>query len=183
MYISDPTPSRHERCTGGQILQLNMALGPYPELQPEYITKDDYRGMAELYVKGSKYYEAFVSCGLCAYIMGATSKLPLVDMILIATGWENFNVDDLLAAGERIQILRHFFNFREGLKLDKFDFPLRLKEKPLLEGALKGSDINYDWKSLRKAYFEAYNLDPETGEPTKERMKELGLEHIYDMVK
>jgi len=183
MYISDPTPSRHERCTGGQLLQLNMALGPYQELQPEAVSKDDYRGMGRLYAKGSKYYEAFVSCGLCAYIMGATSKLPLVDMILNVTGWENFNVDDLLDAGERIQILRHFFNFREGLKLDQFDFPLRLKEKPLFEGALKGSDVNYDWKQLRKAYFEAYNLDPETGKPTKERMKELGLEHIYNMVK
>lgn len=43
----------------------------------------------------------------------------------------------------------------------------------------KGVTIDFDaLDALRKAYYEAMNWDPETGEPSKRRLEELGLEKI-----
>ncbi len=178
LYISDPTPARHERCSGGQLLLLKKALGPYPELQPDNVDNDDYEGIGKELARGQKYYDAFSALGMCAYTIGAASEFPVVDMISALTGWKGFSVSEFLDIGERIQILRQMFNYREGIKVEDFELHPRLKEPPLFEGHMKGSSINYDWKQLRSKYFAGFEWNPETGVPKTKRLKELGLEEI-----
>lgn len=123
------------------------------------------------YTKDTKYHEVFVACGGCVFVK---RSLPLVDLISAATGWD-FTAAELLVTGERIQTLRQAFNIREGLYPQDFYLPPKLQE-PLTHGPLKGVPV--DFAVLRKAYYEAMNWDPETGEPSKERLQELGLGEI-----
>jgi len=41
---------------------------------------------------------------------------------------------------------------------------------------MKGTDFNFDYNALARAYFKAMAWDEETGQPSKERLKELGIE-------
>jgi len=174
-YISDPTPARHERYSGMQLLERGNAIGPYPELQAHPIDENDEDGRGKAYAIGNKYWAFFSACGLCAYIMGASNRLPLVDFVSAATGW-NFTATELLTVGERIQTLRHLFNLREGVNLKDFQLPERLKSPPSFQGPMKGTDFNFDYNALARAYFKAMAWDEETGQPSKERLKELGIE-------
>lgn len=174
-YISDPTPARHERYSGMQLMERGSAIGPYPELQTHPIDELDDEGRGRAYAVGTKYWAFFSACGLCAYVMGASNRLPLVDLVSAATGW-NFTAAELLTIGERIQNLRHLFNLREGVSLKDFKLPERLMNLPSFQGPMKGTDYNFDYTALTKAYFKAMAWDEETGQPSKERLKELGIE-------
>jgi aldehyde:ferredoxin oxidoreductase len=177
-YISDPTPSRHERFTGGQLLQLGVPLGPEQELQPKSETDPaNYQGLGQIYATGTKYYEFFVSCGMCAFAMGACATFPLVDIISAVTGWD-FTAGELLKTGERIQTIRQAFNFREGVRPHDFNIPARMKEPAAFQGPMKADDFEYDYKAIRTAYHNAMRWNPETGEPSKKRLDELGLKTI-----
>ena len=179
-YISDPTPSRHERFTGGQLLQLGERLGPEPELQPKFVADPtDYRALGQIYATGTKYYEFFVSCGMCAFAMGVCAEFPLVDIISAVTGWD-LTAAELLKTGERIQTVRQTFNFREGVRPHDFFIPTRMKEPAAFLGPMKVNDIECDYKAIRAAYYEAMRWNPETGEPSKKRLEELGLSTIFN---
>lgn len=176
-YIADPTPSRHERFSGMQILERGLPVGPYPEFRSEPVDELDYNGIGRLYAKGSKYYEAFSACGMCAYVMGVSEQLPIVDFINATTGW-NMTPDEFLLAGERVQTLRQAYNYREGVRPDDFELPPKLKKPPAFQGPLRGSDLEYDYQELKKSYYRAMEWDPETGAPSRRRMEALGLGHM-----
>ena len=178
-YISDPTPARHERCSGGQLLQLKMPLGPYPEFQPFDVPEGDMDALGRLYARGSKYYSAFSSCGFCAYTLGASSHLDVISIIQGFAGWDDFTAQDFLDAGERTHTLRQMFSLREGLTFDKIQFPPRLVDKPIFEGALAGKRNTVDFYEIRRHYFAGYGFDPDSGKPSKERMEELGIGQFY----
>ena len=111
--------------------------------------------------------------------MGVSAKLPILDFINAATGW-NMTPDEFLMAGERIQTMRQVFNFRQGVRPDDFQMPHRLKQPPVFQGPLRGNDLIYDYKKLKDAYYRAMQWDVQTGAPSKERMAILGFEHIWD---
>jgi len=178
-YISDPTPGRHERCSGGQLLHLQMNLGPDDEFKSRSISNNDLDDLGEIYAKGSKYYSAFSASGFCAYTLGATSHLDVVNTIKAATGWEDFTAQEFLDSGERIFILRQLFSIREGIDYKNIKFPSRLEQPPSFEGGLAGRRNNVDWYELRKSYFKGYGFEPDSGRPSKNRMSELGIDEFY----
>lgn len=163
-YISDPTPARHERFTGGQILELDKSLGPEPELQSQTGSHLDHKELGQILARGTMYYEVFVSCGMCAFTMSACHQFPLAEIIAAATGWD-FTASQLLQAGARIQSLRQAFNIREGIRHQSFEFPERLRIPPAFEGPMRGPYKEYNYQALRDSYFHALGWNPETGEP------------------
>ncbi len=176
-YIADPTPGRHERFSGMQNLERGDAIGPYPEFQAKHVEELDYEGKGHIYAKGSKYYEVFSACGMCAYVMGVSQDLNIVDFINASCGWD-MTPGELLTIGERLQTLRQAFNYREGVRPQDFKLPARLKLPPVFQGPLRGNDLVYDYEALRTAYFTAMHWDPETGEPSAERLKALNLDTV-----
>lgn len=182
-YIADPTPARHERCSGGQLLQLKKPLGKEPEFQPEDIDDDDYDALGRLYAKGATYYSAFSSCGFCAYTLGAASELDVIGTIRAFTGWDDFSAQDFLDVGERTFVLRQMFSLREGFKYENVKFPKRLTEPAQFEGALAGKMSNIRWYDLRESYFKAYDFEPKTGAPSIEKMEHLGIKQFYKEIR
>lgn len=173
MCISDPTPSRHTRWGASAVLEGGGSLAPYPELQVPAVDLTDYQAKGQIYALDTKYREAFVSCGMCSFA-GNLGSLSLVDLISSATGWD-FTISELLVSGERIQTLRQAFNVREGLRPQDFCLPPKL-QKPASFGLLKG--VSVDFEALRRMYYSAMNWDTETGEPSKERLQELGIGQV-----
>ena len=172
-WSMDPTPGRHTR---GGTSEEREYLAPYLEFQIPAVDTATTKGKGQIYALAIEHLEVLASCGLCLSL-GMVVDYRLADLISAATGWD-FTNSELLDTGERLQTLRQAFNFREGLRPQDFDLPARLHE-PIASGPTKGVAIDFEaLEALRRAYYEAMNWDPETGEPSKQRVKELGLAGI-----
>ena len=119
---------------------------------------------------------AYDSLGMCQFAF-QMSDPPLIEWVNAITGWQ-MNHDEFFRVGKRIQVMRHAFNARHGLPAQ---FPLPARERgdppqPLGPVANRTLDMN----TMAAGYFKFLGVDPSTGKPLPETVKELGLEDIYD---
>ncbi len=100
---------------------------------------------------------------------------PSVERVLgaldAATGW-GLELDDLMTLGKRIVTQKRLLNMRRGLTRANDRLP-ELLLRPLAEGGTEGTVPDVD-ALLAGAYAE-YGWDPQTGRPTAETLRELGL--------
>ncbi len=75
--------------------------------------------------------------------------------------------------GARIQALKQLFNAREGIPLRHAINPRATGLPPQEHGANRGRTLEMD--AMVRAYWSASGWDPETGQPTPETLRELGL--------
>ncbi|MFX1463885.1 MAG: aldehyde ferredoxin oxidoreductase family protein [Promethearchaeota archaeon] len=86
-----------------------------------------------------------------------------------------FTVDDMKIFGERIYMLKHLFNLKMGLTVADDRLP-QILLKPLEDGGSAGKSPNF--QQLKEAYYKYRTFDPETGMPSAEKLKSLGLDHL-----
>jgi aldehyde:ferredoxin oxidoreductase len=93
------------------------------------------------------------------------------DLLNAVTGRQE-TLDSLLHIGERIWNLKRAFNCRLGLTRAD-DRLSELLLQPLPEGGTQGHVP--DLELMLREYYEARDWDWETGKPSREKLKELGL--------
>lgn len=126
-------------------------------------------------------FAIFDSAGACKFMGIILETKEWCDMLANATGWK-FDVTDFRKTGERIWNLQKLFNVREGLTRADDTLPKRLLEEPLPEGPAKGHVVD-KLDELLDTYYELRGWDKQTGKPTPEKLRELGLEEYIDIVK
>jgi len=95
-------------------------------------------------------------------------------MLSTATGIDEFADEQyLLRLGERIWNLERLFNIREGFGRKDDTLPRRFKEEPLREGKIKDHTVNLE--QMLEEYYQARGWNPESGEPTEEKLRELEI--------
>ncbi len=116
-------------------------------------------------------------------IFDAIGGCKFMGMVLTSEDWASliqnllgyaFTAEDFAKTGERLYNLARVYNVREGITRADDTLPPRLLEEPMPEGPAKGEKVNLD--PLLNAYYEYRGWDKDTGIPTKEKLKELGLE-------
>ena len=101
----------------------------------------------------------------------------VLELINDVTGFD-YNLDELVAIGERGWNLKRLINHRLGLTGENDRLPGHLL-KPLPDGGSAGYVPPF--KEMLAAYYQARGWDPETGRPTSERLESLDLtERISD---
>jgi aldehyde:ferredoxin oxidoreductase len=116
--------------------------------------------------------------GLCFF--GPTPRSfiqvdEVVSMVRAATGWD-VTAQDILRIGERATNLARAFNVREGFTRTDDTLPERLFQ-PLENGALAGVAIpKAEFEQTLTALYRLKGWNPETGAPTREQLRELGVE-------
>lgn len=100
-----------------------------------------------------------------------------VDLIRAITGWD-FTERDYEMTGERAINLERIFNMREGITRADDTLPKRMQEEPLPAGPAKGELVNLP--PLLDTYYEYRGWDKNTGKPTAEKLRELGLEDFIN---
>jgi aldehyde:ferredoxin oxidoreductase len=100
-----------------------------------------------------------------------------VDFVKMATGWDDFSLDELMTVGERRLNMMRVFNAREGLdrKADK----LPKKFFKALEGAGPTGGVALTEAEMSFAiekYYELSGWDKATGNPTPETLRRLELD-------
>ncbi|MFH0788236.1 MAG: aldehyde ferredoxin oxidoreductase family protein [Pseudomonadota bacterium] len=120
-------------------------------------------------------FDATGGCKFMGLLLTAQDYLELLNS---ATGW-NLNVDEFRQSGERIYNLIRSFCVREGISRRDDTLPRRLMEDPLPGGPAEGMVIEEETlEKMKDAYYDFRGWDLESGKPTPEKLRELGLEDL-----
>ena len=116
--------------------------------------------------------------GLCAFLPWTRDQT--VQLIRAATGWET-NLWELLKAGERCVTMARVFNMREGLTRSDDVLPPRMNTQHV-SGALHEKPVAPDvLDAAVSTFYGMMGWDPETGEPTEARLKELDISWVSEV--
>ncbi len=121
---------------------------------------------------------------MCAFLLDmavpAIATQNTANLMGAVTGLK-YTPEEVQAVGERINNLARAFNVQEGFTRDDDTLPDRLMTEPLKQGSSKGHFISKDdLKQMLDEYYGERGWDMNTGAPTRERLKMLGLEDVAD---
>jgi aldehyde:ferredoxin oxidoreductase len=167
-YALSPRGACHMQ---GDMYDVDIGQCPNPELGIEPGDRfDSSEEKGRVAARQQAWRSLYNAMTLCQF------QNPGVGRILAAmnavTGW-GLEAGDLLTLGKRMVTLKRLLNLKRGLTLADDRLPGRLL-RPLKDGGTEGNAPDVD-ALLAGAYAE-YGWNPETGRPTPETLKELGLE-------
>ncbi len=118
-------------------------------------------------------FRTFDDClGVCR--LAAPHPKPLLACFNAVTGW-NWTLDDARTAGLRVITALRLFNLRHGHDPENERPSARYGSVPV-DGPAQGRNILEKWDEMRADYYRRMGFDPQTGIPTAETLKRLGLE-------
>jgi len=117
--------------------------------------------------------------GLCMIGFGfGAGPEKLRDFVNAVTGLK-YTTKSILKAGERIAVIRHLFNLREGInELDWVPHPRIIGKPPQKEGPLAG--VTVDQKAQVYWCLGGLDWDMKSTKPSKEKLIELGFKDIAE---
>ena len=98
----------------------------------------------------------------------------IIEMLNAATGLD-FNIEKFKLLGERIYMMKRLFNLKMGITPADDKLP-KIVLNPLNEGGSAGKTP--DFQKLKLAYYKYRTFDLQTGYPSKEKLKSLGLDNL-----
>lgn len=177
-FVMDATPCRHMQ-GGTRWVESGRGI---PELGVEAIQPYVYSNKGYAHKRISALFHVLNASGVCLFgyqeaLVGAAAQIRyLIDSLNAVTGWE-YELEELLEAGDRIATIRRLFNIGEGVNPLQFKVPGRLAGKPPMdEGPWKGIEIDLDTQI--KDYLKVMDWDTETAVPSQRALKKLHLEDI-----
>jgi aldehyde:ferredoxin oxidoreductase len=178
----DPTPGRHS--IGAQqyyeLYALWKRVKGLPKPKALISVKGKFvadREKSVCAVANSCFSQFYNGAGLCLFgALTGIERAPVFEWMNAATGWER-SPNEYMEVGRRIQTLKQLFNIKQGIE------PMTLKanprtfgDPPLQTGPNKGR--SFDLETMMKDYWQQIGWDRETGKPTYETIKQLGLANI-----
>ena len=119
------------------------------------------------------FMSAFNPLGLCKFIIkGLAGPQVVVDLVNNALGW-SWTASDVFETGERIFNLKRLINARYGITAAEDTLPERLATQPRPSGSAAGNLP--DMPRLMAEYYAERGWDAATGNPSDERLAQLGL--------
>jgi len=120
--------------------------------------------------------------GVCNFAVsqmaGVDVPEEMVSLIRLATGWEDYSLEEYNITNERLWTLRRLFNIREGMRRKDDVLPERHYTLPISTGARKGRVVSREeFEEALDKFYEARGWD-KAGIPTKEQLKSLSLEDM-----
>jgi aldehyde:ferredoxin oxidoreductase len=88
------------------------------------------------------------------------------------------SVERLKRIGERIYNLQRCYNVREGITRVDDRLPRRFSQEPSPSGNARGQTIQLE--AMLDEYYRLREWSLETGWPTREKLRELGLEDAIE---
>jgi aldehyde:ferredoxin oxidoreductase len=111
------------------------------------------------------------SACLCLFVLGCISASDFAEMLRVTTGYEGFDVEELLKSGQRINLLKRTINSLLGMKKEDDRLPKRMLTPLSPKGNVPEIDM------MVEEYYALRGLD-ETGRPKRETLERAGLEDL-----
>jgi aldehyde:ferredoxin oxidoreductase len=131
-------------------------------------------------VRTQQFYSFLDTASVCQFVWGPAWTMfgpqETVDFVRAVTGWEDFDLDELMEIGERRLNMLRVFNAREGLGRKDDRLPAKMFRP--LGGPGPTSGVVLDQAVIEGALDEYYRLagwDVATGNPTPDTLARLGL--------
>lgn len=165
-------------------MPLSNAFGVWKGIPYEFTddSKTEYKAEAVIFFE---HVNAVIdSLGLCKNdTWSQSAECPgineFAELMSAATG-KPFTANELMWAGERIYNVERAYNAREGLTRKDDVFPEKFYTEPI-ETKIKVIDRE-TFEKLKDEYYRLRGWDVKTGNPTRAKLKELGLDYIaYDL--
>ena len=150
-------------------LESNWCVYPEVGINGGYVGMSS-EGKAELVCKSENLGMLTNACIICQFNFFALSVNDLLNMMKFSTGFD-YDLDELMACGERIWMLKRGLNNLMGITAADDRLPKRMMT-PFQEGGAAGSLP--DMERMLKEYYPLRGLDAQ-GRPRKEKLDRLGL--------
>jgi aldehyde:ferredoxin oxidoreductase len=152
-------------------------LGIHKAMDPTEITTEKVRTYPVL----DNFWKMMDALGLCVFgyvPRGAMSLDLMVQCVNAVTGWDA-GLFELIKAGERGTMMARVFNSREGFTIKDDRLPDRLFD-PKPDGPDAGKHVftKNDFNRAIDMLYDLIDCDPETGQPHRGKLAELGLEWV-----
>jgi aldehyde:ferredoxin oxidoreductase len=122
-------------------------------------------------------------CGFFVDMALPTNAVEITAELMTAITGITVGVEDVWAIGERVNNLARAFNVMQGLNRDDDTLPGRLMNEPLPGGASKGALIpREELDGMLDEYYNHRGWDVKTGAPKRERLVQLGLDYVADVM-
>jgi len=143
---------------------------------PDATMRLAYRGKGKLVSYFEDWNAVIDALEPCKNIMQNMEILTfdLASKVIEATTGLQMTPAKIRRVGERIINIERAFNVREGIRRKDDTIPRRFREEPLTEGASKGTV--FELEPMIDEYYGERGWDLETGIPTAETLKRLGLD-------
>ena len=171
---ADHMQSIHDGGSGkhpGGLLALGVLEGlPANDLSPGKVRMFTYQ----------QHWNSFRNCaGLCVFLPYGYSHGP--DIVQGITGW-NVTSWELLKVGERGTTMARAYNLLSGLTREDDLLPKRIHEA-FPDGPLAGVRYGEDrLEEAKTSYYGMMGWDAKTGVPTREKLQELDIEWVADLL-
>lgn len=161
----------------GELYMQRLALLGFEKALPQYSLGPDKVRFA---LKGHQFYSFLDTAALCQFVWGPAWTLygpqETVDFVRLATGWEDFSLDELLEVGERRLNMLRVFNARRGLDRRADALPPKFFRPLRGTGPTAGFALTHEeLEGAKDEYFRLAGWDARTGNPTPDTLQRLGL--------
>ncbi len=144
---------------------------------PQKVDRYAYGGKPEMVRELQLNYAAFDCLIACLFGTFAISLQDYTDALSCVTGWP-ITLSELRSVAERSWNLTRLFNVREGFTRKDDTLPERLFVEASSKGPSRGQVINRSsFDSMLDEYYQIAGWD-RLGVPTKEKLVELGIDHL-----
>lgn len=134
-------------------------------------------------LRTQQFYSFLDTASVCQFVWGPAWTLygpqETVDFVRAVTGWDDFDIDELMEIGERRLNMLRAFNDREGI--DRAADKLPAKFFRPLQGTGPTAGVALDPAQIEGAldeYFRLAGWDGQTGNPTPATLARLGLDWV-----
>jgi aldehyde:ferredoxin oxidoreductase len=132
----------------------------------------DGEDMAIVSARLQDYRAIYNSLVMCSFANPPPSLI--IEMLNAATGLD-LDIEKFKLTGERIYMIKRLFNLKMGITPEDDKLP-KIVLDPVNEGGSAGKTP--DFQKLKGAYYKYRTFDPQTGYPSKEKLKSLGLDNL-----
>ena len=119
-----------------------------------------------------------ITSSLVSCIFANVPPESILDLVNAACGLD-WSLKDLMIAGERGWNLKRAINNRLGLTRKNDKLPKALLQ-PYSDHPSGADEYAPDFEKMLEAYYEVRGWDPTTGNPKKEKLKELSLDRLME---
>ena len=138
---------------------------------PQKLDPHTPAGKAEMDIAFQNLTAALDSSGTCLFVTFSIGGPELTNMLRTATGCD-YDLDELMQAGERIWNMEKLFNMKAGFSRKDDTLPPRMLKEPMPAGPAAGMTVPLD--EMLSEYYRLRGWDDQ-GQPTGEKLAALGL--------
>jgi aldehyde:ferredoxin oxidoreductase len=131
-------------------------------------------------LRTQQFYSFLDSADLCQFVWGPAWSLfgpqDAIDAVRAVTGWTDFDIDELMAIGERRINMMRAFNARQGMDRANDKLPEKFYKPLTGTGPTRGVALEHEViEGALDEYYRLAGWDVATGNPTTETLQRLGL--------